>query len=98
MAKKSEKKKNKTESVEEASFSPKAEKTFKIIVRIMSWFVGLVFILILILPELNSPFWDEITRIIFILGIIDLLVVLVIEYFADNIKQLLTRLFDEQST
>ena len=89
--------KKKKDAQEENAFSPRVEKIFKILVRSMSWFVGLVFILILILPQFNSPFLDEITRLIFIVGIIDLLVVLVIEFFADNVKQFLTRIFNEQT-
>lgn len=96
MAKGTQKKKK--EITENEEYSPRVEKTFKITVRLMSWFLGLVFILVLVLPEFNSPVLDKITRWIFIMAIIDLLVVLLIEFFADHVKTFLTRILNEKSS
>lgn len=90
--------KKKKEIAQDEEFSPQVEKTFKITVRLMSWFLGVVFILVLVLPEFNSPVLDKITRWIFITAIIDLMVVLLIEFFADHVKTFLTRILNEKSS
>jgi len=79
----------------EMEFSPKVENVFKLILRIMSWIVGIVFVLIILLPELNSPFWDNVTRILFYIGLIDFIVFIIIEFVADSVKKFLSGIIDE---
>ncbi len=82
---------NKT--VEEESKYPEiVEQKYKLILRIMSWLVGIAIAAILILPEFNSPLLDQITKVIFIIGFIDLLFFLIIEFISDTIKNILLRL------
>jgi len=85
--------KNQTET--ESIFSPKVESVFKLILKVMSWVVGLAFVLVIILPEFNSPSLDGITQILFYIGIINLLVFIVIEFVKDSVKQVLSRIIHE---
>jgi len=99
MAKKDIDKKNKAkaqEDTEEMEFSDDVNRVFKIIVRTMSWIVGIVFLLIIILPQFNSPSLDKFTQIIFYIGMIDLIIVIIIEFSADSIKNLLNRILHGQ--
>ncbi len=89
---KKSKQNDKKHAQEEPEYPEKVEKTFKLILRILSWTVGVAFVLIVILPEFNKPVLDQITRYIYLVGIISLLVFIVIEFFAQNIKNLIGRL------
>ncbi len=98
MAKHKEKSKHKNKKQsepEEVIFPEKVEKIFKYILRTLSWIVGIAFVMVIILPEFNSPFLDRITRVLYLTGISCLLVFLVIEFFAENIKSLINRLIHE---
>ena len=75
----------------ESKFSDTVEKKYKILLRVMSWIVGISIATILILPEFNSALLDRITKVIFIIGFIDLLFFLVIEFISDNIKNIIQR-------
>ncbi len=76
---------------EEPEYPEKVEKLFKLILRVLSWTVGIAFVLIIILPEFNSPVLDKITRVIYLIGISSLLIFIVIEFFASNVKNLINR-------
>lgn len=103
MAKKEIKKKNivqagnKAEALssEEKAYSPHVEKIFKIILRSMSWIVGVAFVLVILLPQFNSEFLDNLTQIIFYIAIINLLVFIIIEFISDSVKQMMSRLLHE---
>ncbi|MGD9897889.1 MAG: hypothetical protein AB7T22_02065 [Calditrichaceae bacterium] len=71
---------------------PEVEKLYKNIIRIMSWIVGFCFIMIIILPEFNSILLDKITKILFYIGIINLLVFTVIEFVSNSFKKTLSKL------
>ena len=91
----SEKKKaylEKNQKQEEVQYPEKVEKIFKLILRILSWTVGTAFVLIVILPEFNSPTLDKITRVIYLIGISCLLIFVIIEFFAASVKNLLSRI------
>ncbi len=91
----SEKKKaylEKKQNQEEVQYPEKVEKLFKLILRILSWTVGTAFVLIVILPEFNSPTLDKITRVIYLIGISCLLIFVIIEFFAASVKNLLSRI------
>ena len=72
-------------------FNEKTEMTFKKILRVMSWIVGICFVLIIILPNFRSDFLDKLVKIIFFLGIINLILFAVFESFAKPIKRLIEK-------
>ncbi len=86
------KKKEKKEEAQEPQFPQKVEKIFKYILKTLSWTVGIAFVLVIILPEFNSPVLDKITRVLYLTGISCLLIFLIIEFFAVDIKGLINRL------
>ena len=72
------------EAISENGFSEKTEKIFKKFLRIMSWTVGVCFVLILFLPFFNDPAVDRITKYLFNTGLITLIVKKLIEKRAEN--------------
>ncbi len=89
-------KENKQNIEEERNYPESVEKQYKIILRIMSWLVGIAIAAILILPEFNSPVLDKITKVIFIIGFVDLLFFLIIEFISDYIKKILLHFSHER--
>ena len=89
-----EKKKLKQEE-QEKTYSPIVEKKFKLLLKIMSWVVGIAFAAVLILPEFNSPLLDKITKVLFLIGFSDLILFLIIEFLSDNVKDLLEKVVHE---
>ena len=88
------KEKSKREQTEEPQFPEKVEKIFKYILKSLSWTVGIAFVLVILLPEFNSPLLDKITRVFYLTGISCLLLFLIIEFFAFDIKNLINRLIN----
>ncbi|MGD9486822.1 MAG: hypothetical protein AB7W47_02260 [Calditrichaceae bacterium] len=76
----------------EETTRPEVENLYKKIIRAMSWIVGFCFIMIIILPEFNSALLDKITKILFYIGIINLLVFTVIEFVSNSFKKTLSKL------
>ncbi|WP_456443849.1 hypothetical protein [Caldithrix abyssi] len=91
------KKHDKKVEAEEAQFPEKVEKIFKYILKGLSWTVGIAFVMVIILPEFNTPFLDKVTRVFYLTGITCLLVFLIIEFFAANIKGLISRLIYDKN-
>ena len=89
-------KENKQNIEEERIYPESVEKQYKRILRIMSWLVGIAIAAILILPEFNSPVLDKITKVIFIIGFVDLLFFLIIEFISAYIKKLLLHFSHER--
>ena len=89
-----EKKKLKQEE-QEKTYSQIVEKKFKLLLKIMSWVVGIAFAAVLILPEFNSPLLDKITKVLFLIGFSDLILFLIIEFLSDNVKDLLEKVVHE---
>lgn len=85
----------KNSSPEEVEFSPRVEKIYKRILRIMSWIVGIAFVVVLILPEFNSLLLDRITKFIFLIGLSTLLVFIIIEFIKNPIKTVISSLVNE---
>jgi len=79
----------------ENQFSEAVEKKFKLLLKIMSWVVGISFVMIIILPELNNKTLDSITRVLYYIGIITLLSFLVIEFVSDSVKSIISRFMSE---
>ncbi len=74
-----------------ANINPDIEHKFKILLKIMSWIVGVCFILVIILPLIESNFIDLLVKILFFIAVINLLLFAVFEFFGQNIKQLLSK-------
>jgi hypothetical protein len=72
--------------------SERIEKSYKLLLKIMSWIVGLSFVAIIILPNFNFPYLDILVKIIFYLGIFNLLLFAFLEIFGASLKQLLSKL------
>jgi uncharacterized membrane protein len=95
MGKKSRRKKQIEEPIKNAlpsEFSSESEKKFKNILRIMSWIVGICFLLIIILPNFEFFLLDEIVKIIFYIGVLNLLLFAFMEFFGNGIKKILMKL------
>ncbi|KAA3617409.1 MAG: hypothetical protein D8M58_02465 [Calditrichaeota bacterium] len=87
MKKKNNSKKKKSQNQpEEIVFTEETEAIFKKILRIMTWIVGLCFVLIIIFHLFNDKTMDIITRILFFIGIINLLVFTLLEFIGDKVK------------
>ncbi len=94
MGQKSNKKKVKTEDkvppvAVTNEYSPKTEHIYKMIVRIMSWIVGIAAGIVLILPEFNSGLLDQITKTVFQFAFSVMLVFLVIEFIREPVKKII---------
>jgi len=71
--------------------NPNIEYKFKLLLKIMSWIVGVSFVLIIILPLFDSSFVDRLVKILYFIGLINLLLFAVLEFFGQNIKKLLSK-------
>ncbi|HHM01841.1 MAG TPA: hypothetical protein ENJ15_02430 [Caldithrix abyssi] len=86
MARKQTAQSKKTKAGEKKEYSEKTEHIFKIMLRTMSWTVGIAFASILILPYFNNPLLDIFNRYIFNTGLIVLILFTLIEFVADSVK------------
>lgn len=94
MGKKSRKKRytdNNVKKPVEPEISPEVEKIFKIIVKTMSWVVGICFLLIIILPNFEFYLLDEIVKFIFFLGVFNLFLFVLLEFFGNSIKKIINK-------
>jgi hypothetical protein len=90
MPKKSKRKSRITENHkidQKSEFSDEVEERFKLILRIMSWIVGICFGLIIILPNFEFVFVDEIVKFVFFFGVFNLLMFGVMEMFGNSVKR-----------
>ena len=67
------------------------EEKFKRILRIMSWIVGICFLVIIILPNFEFMFLDAIIKVVYYIGVFNLLLFIFIELFGTNIKRLMSK-------
>ncbi|MCB0283115.1 MAG: hypothetical protein H6627_01290 [Calditrichae bacterium] len=81
---------NKTE--EQTEFSEATEALYKKILRVMSWIVGICFVLIIILPLFENVTLDRITKVLYYIGVINLLAFTIFEFIADSFKRFLEKL------
>ncbi len=94
MGKKPKKRTRLTEEVKvdnTQEFSDEVEEKFKLILRIMSWIVGICFVLIIILPNFDFYPVDAIVKFVFFLGVLNLLLFAVLEMFGSLIKRYMTK-------
>lgn len=82
---------------EEKQYSEKTEVVFKRILKTMSWTVGICFILIIVLFEFNNRFLDQLTQVLYYIGIINLLLFSVLELISDSVKNMLNRWIGQNS-
>ena len=94
MGKKSRKKEKTYTSVREnvQQFSEDTEIKFKLMLKIMSWVVGICFVLIIILPNFHFFLVDVTVKILFFLGVINLLLFAIFEFFSNSIKKLINKI------
>ena len=82
---------SKNENDLSANIHPDIEHKFKILLKIMSWVVGISFILIIILPLFEFYLVDIIVKFLYFIGLINLILFAILEFFAQNIKILLSK-------
>ena len=79
---------NKDNSTE---FPEIVENKFKLILRSMSWIVGVCFILIIILPNFEFFLVDIIVKIIFYMGVLTLILFAILEMFGVSVKKYMNK-------
>ena len=74
----------------QSEISPLVEAKFKIILKIMSWTVGICFLIIITLPNFDFSYLDIIIKFVFYLGVFNLLLFILFEFFGDALKKYLS--------
>jgi hypothetical protein len=72
--------------------SVQVEQRFNLLLKIMSWIVGISFVLIIILPNFDFPYLNVLVKIIFFLGIFNLLLFAFLEIFGASLKKLFSKM------
>ena len=82
-----------TEKVEEKKpeISPEVELKFKGILKIMSWTVGICFLVIITLPNFEFAYLDAVIKFVFYLGVFNLLLFILFEFFGESFKKYLSK-------
>jgi hypothetical protein len=70
-----------------SEFSDEVEERFKLILKVMSWIVGICFALIIILPNFDFVMVDGIVKFVFYLGVFNLIMFGVLEMFGNSVKR-----------
>jgi hypothetical protein len=70
---------------------PEIDLKFKILLKIMSWVVGVSFVSIIILPLFDFYLVDVIVKFLYFIGLINLILFAILEFFAQNIKIFLSK-------
>jgi len=83
----------KNESVAEQlpDIAPEIEAKFKFILKIMSWTVGICFLIIITLPNFEFTHLDIIIKFVFYLGVFNLLLFILFEFFGESFKKYLSK-------
>ena len=71
--------------------SEAAELRFKQLLRIMSWTVGICFLVIITLPNFDFSLLDILIKAVFYIGFLNLLLFAILEFFAVTIKKQMTK-------
>jgi hypothetical protein len=77
--------------VKETGISTEVEILFKKILRIMSWTVGLCFLVIITLPNFEFNSLDAIIKFVFFLGVFCLFLFIIFEFFGESFKKFLSK-------
>jgi len=73
----------------ENKFSEQTEKIYKLLLKVMSWVVGISFALVIILPIFEDISLDPITTVVYRIGAVTLIAFTIIEFVSDHIKNLI---------
>ena len=93
----SKKSRNKVQTVDSSSgeqapdISPEIEARFKFILKIMSWIVGICFLIIITLPNFEFASLDIIIKFVIYLGVFNLLLFILFEFFGESLKRYLSK-------
>ena len=79
---------------QQSEFSDAVEDKFKLILRIMSWVVGICFVLIIILPNFDIGLVDVLVKFIFFLGVFIVFVFVMLEIFGPGVKRYMGKYLD----
>jgi len=93
MGKKSKNKRNNIKpevESKQSEITPLVEAKFKIILKIMSWTVGICFLIIITLPNFDFSYLDIIIKFVFYLGVFNLLLFILFEFFGEALKKYLS--------
>ena len=82
---------SKSENDLSTNIHPVIDHKFKILLKIMSWVVGISFISIIILPLFEFYLVDIIVKFLYFIGLINLILFAILELFAQTIKILLSK-------
>ena len=74
-----------------SEFSESVEEKFKLILRIMSWVVGICFVLIIILPNFDFFLVDSLVKFVFFFGVFNLIMFGVLEMFGVRVKRYISK-------
>lgn len=75
----------------EEDISPIVEEKFKRLLRIMSWTVGICFLVIIVLPNFEFFLLDITIKLVYYIGVLNLLLFLFLEFFGTNIKRFMSK-------
>lgn len=82
---------SKNENHSNARIHPEIDLKFKILLKVMSWVVGVSFVSIIILPLFDFYLVDVIVKFLYFIGLINLILFAVLEFFAQNIMIFLSK-------
>jgi len=85
---------DRTQEAEVKEFSEKTIVIYKRILKIMSWIVGVCFILIIILHLFNNAGLDILAKWLFRFGVLNLIAFTVLEFIGDTVKVKIERIID----
>ena len=94
MSKKSKKRNkevNKEEIKAHKEIPEQVEEKFKSLLRIMSWTVGICFLVIIVLPNFEFILLDIIIKVVYYIGVFNLLLFIFLELFGTNVKRLMSK-------
>jgi uncharacterized membrane protein len=77
---------------QEPEISERAERAWSLLLKIMSWIIGISALAVVILPNFNFPYLAILVKVIFFLGLFNLLLFALIELFGPVIKKLFSKL------
>jgi hypothetical protein len=75
----------------EEDISPIVEEKFKRLLRIMSWTVGICFLVIIILPNFEFFLLDITIKLVYYIGVLNLLLFIFLEFFGTNVKRFMSK-------
>lgn|GEM_PF-1925034 len=85
---------NPEHNTEVVLFSPQVNKIYKIVLRTMSWIVGLAILMVIVFFYFNSPLIDRISQVVFYIGIVTLILFIIIELVSIKFKIFLSKILN----